>query len=159
MTEIIIRRAIPNDIPTINRLLRQVLEVHAEGRPDVFKSGGKKYDDDEIMSIISSEDTPVYVAIGENADVLGYAFCVLKHTKETSILRERREIYIDDLCVDQSSRGLGVGKALFEHVKKVAVEGGFDAVTLNVWNFNEPAVKFYEKCGMTPLKTMMELPL
>ena len=37
----IIRRAVYSDIEEINNLLRQVLEVHHKGRPDLFKGGVK----------------------------------------------------------------------------------------------------------------------
>lgn len=43
-----IRRATAADIPQIDELLRQVLEVHHAGRPDLFKGGVKKYTDEGI---------------------------------------------------------------------------------------------------------------
>ena len=155
-SNLVIRRAKDSDLPAINRLLRQVLEVHAEGRPDVFKSGGKKYSDSEILEIIGCDDTPVYEAV-DSGEVLGYAFCEIKCTEENAIKRARRSLFIEDFCVDESARGRGVGSALFDYVKGVALDGGFDSVTLNVWSFNETAVKFYESRGMSPLSTIMEL--
>ncbi len=153
-----IRRATENDLPAINKLLRQVLEVHAAGRPDVFKSGGKKFEDSEILKIIGCDDSPVYVAV-DSGEVLGYAFCEVKCTEENAIKRARKSLFIEDFCVDESARGRGVGSALFDYVKSVALDGGFDSVMLNVWRFNESAVKFYEGCGMSPLSTIMELKL
>ena len=38
-----IRRAAASDISGINELLRQVLDVHHKGRPDIFRAGAKKY--------------------------------------------------------------------------------------------------------------------
>ena len=73
----IIRKAEPRDLPAVNRLLEQVLSVHHEGRPDLFKAEGKKYTDEELLAIFANPDTPVFVY--EEADkVLGYAFCVVK---------------------------------------------------------------------------------
>ena len=45
-----IRRATAADIPQIDELLRQVLEVHHAGRPDLFKGGVKKYTDEELKA-------------------------------------------------------------------------------------------------------------
>ena len=38
-----IRRAEERDLPGIRKLLFQVNQLHADGRPDLFKSGGIKY--------------------------------------------------------------------------------------------------------------------
>ena len=46
-----IRRAGKKDLDGINNLLRQVLEVHHSGRPDIFKGNAKKYTDDELVEI------------------------------------------------------------------------------------------------------------
>ena len=42
-TDYCIKRAVKEDIGDIDRLLRQVLEVHHNGRPDLFKTDTKKY--------------------------------------------------------------------------------------------------------------------
>ena len=58
-----IRRATAADIPQIDELLRQVLEVHHAGRPDLFKGGVKKYTDEELKAILANDQTPVFVAV------------------------------------------------------------------------------------------------
>ncbi len=152
-----IRRANKFDLIGINKLLRQVLEVHAAGRPDIFMSGRKKYTDDELLEILSNDNTPVFTAVDDDNSVLGYAFCVYQITQNDNILCDRRVIYIDDLCVDENCRGKHIGTQLFEYVKNFAHDNGFDAITLNVWAFNENALRFYEKCGFSPLKHVMEM--
>ena len=56
-----IRRAEEKDIEGIRKLLYQVNQVHADGRPDLFKSGGIKYTEDELKEIISDRTRPVFV--------------------------------------------------------------------------------------------------
>ena len=68
----------------------------------------------------------------------------------------RKELYIDDLCVDETERRNGVGQRLFEHVKAYAKANGFDWITLNVWNNNVNALAFYRKMGLTERKTILE---
>lgn len=150
-----IRPAREGDIPALIGLLEQVLNIHHEGRPDIFRGHTKKYNEDELRKILQNENTPVFVADG--GEVLGYAFCILQEKKNDSLFQDRKNLYIDDLCVDEGCRSQGIGKALFAYVKDYADSIGCHSVTLNVWAFNESALKFYASCGMEPQRIVMEL--
>lgn len=152
----IIRRAINNDMPGINKLLNQVLMVHHNGRPDLFKANVKKYTDEELEVIIKDDTKPIFVAVDEQDEVLGYAFCVFQQHLNNNILTDVKTLYIDDLCVDEEKRGMHIGKTLYEFVLEFAKAQGCYNVTLNVWSCNESAMKFYEKCGLVPQKVGME---
>ncbi|MBR2853332.1 MAG: GNAT family N-acetyltransferase, partial [Clostridia bacterium] len=65
-------------------------------------------------------------------------------------------LYIDDICVDENARGLGVGRALYDHILNYAREKSCYNVTLNVWTCNPGAMAFYEKLGLTPYRVGME---
>lgn len=151
----IVRRAEIKDIKYIRKLLSQVLEVHHKGRPDIFKSGVRKYTDMEIESIIADDMRPVFVA-DKNGEVLGYSFCIVTENKNDNIICDIKTLYIDDLCVDETARGMKIGKTLYEYVLKYAKEIGCYNVTLNVWYCNKSAMGFYEKMGLTPQKIGME---
>ncbi len=144
------------DINGINRLLRQVLDIHHDGRPDLFRAGAKKYTDAQLEALFCDADRPIFVAKNENGDVLGYAFCVLQQQINNEILTDIRTLYIDDLCVDETVRGQKIGKTLYDHVCAYAKEIGCYNVTLNVWACNESARRFYEKLGMQVQKIGME---
>lgn len=152
----IIRRAEKTDIDAINKLLYEVLMIHHNGRPDLFKANVKKYSDKELAVIIEDESKPIFVAVDEAENVLGYAFCLFEQHKNSNILTDIKTLYIDDLCVDEERRGMHIGKQLYEYVVDFAKLQGCYNLTLNVWACNEGAVKFYEKCGMSPQKLGME---
>ena len=76
-----IRRATINDMGKINNLLCQVLEIHHEGRPDIFKGNAKKYTDDELRNIITDDEKPIFVAESDE-DVVGYAFCIFHQVQQ-----------------------------------------------------------------------------
>ena len=165
-SDMTIRRAVNADIPQIDRLLRQVLEVHHAGRPDLFKGGVKKYTDEELEGILAGDETPVFVAVrpsevgvggaGDDDQVLGYAFCIFQRHPDSHILTDITTLYIDDLCVDERSRGTHVGSALYRFVLDYARECGCYNVTLNVWSCNPSAMAFYEHMGLKPYRVGME---
>lgn len=150
-----IRRAAKRDMERINELLYQVDMVHHIGRPDLFKIG-KKYTDEELLSIIENDKTPIFVATDEKDNVLGYAFCIFQQHVDNNILTDIKTLYIDDLCVDETLRGQHIGKKLYETVLAFAKEQNCYNVTLNVWSCNESAMRFYESCGLKPQKVGME---
>ncbi|MBQ8228062.1 MAG: GNAT family N-acetyltransferase [Clostridia bacterium] len=153
-----IRRACEKDMDGINSLLRQVLEVHHNGRPDIFKPNAKKYTDNELKDILADDLKPIFVAV-EGEEVMGYAFCVFQQHVGNNILTDIKTLYIDDLCVDENLRGKHIGKSLYNFVVDFAKESDCYNVTLNVWSCNESAMKFYEKCGLKPQKVGMEVVL
>ncbi len=122
-----IRRANEKDIPRLIELLGQVLQIHADIRPDIFIAGTTKYKNEELLEMIKDDTNPIYVAADEN-----------------------------DLCVDALTRGQHIGEALFEHVKSEAKRLGCYEVTLNVWAGNTSAEKFYEKMGLKTKERQME---
>lgn len=150
-----IRRAEKRDIPVIGDLLSQVLEIHHQGRPDLFRTGAKKYTDEELEGILRDDDRPVFVA-EEDGKVRGYAFCVFQQYVGHNIMTDVRTLYIDDLCVDEKARSRHVGKALYQYVLEFAREQGCYNVTLNVWASNTDALRFYEAMGLHPQKIGME---
>ena len=151
-----IRKAEERDIPQIMELLGQVLQIHADIRPDIFIPNTTKYTNAELIDMLKEETKPIYVAVGENDRCLGYAFCQLKKQPFSNNMVQFTSLFIDDLCVDKNTRGQHVGRTLFEYVKSEAKKLGCYEVTLNVWEGNTSAEKFYEKMGMKTKERQME---
>ena len=145
-------------IPGMIRLLQQVGEVHHQIRPDIFRAGCQKYDETDLLELLKDPMKPIFIAENDG-DVAGYCFCVKKDIPGNRALLARKELYIDDLCVDENCRRMGIAKALFRHVSAYAKEQGFDVVNLNVWCGNNGAMTFYEQMGMQPRNIMMEIPV
>ncbi len=151
-----IRRAVEKDVDKICELLSQVLEIHAKILPDIFISVTTKYTHDELVEMFKNDEKPIYVAVDENDEVLGYAFCALKNQPFSNNMVPFTSLFIDDLCVDASARGQHIGEKLFEHVKSEAKRLGCYEVTLNVWEGNDSARGFYDKMGLKVKESMME---
>ena len=151
-----IRRARKEDIPAISRLLVQVNTVHHEGRPDIFKGPTVKYTPQQLEGMLADDDAPIFVSVDDGGEVEAHAFCVMKQFIGDNILTDIKTLYIDDICVFEHLRGRGVGSGLYRYVLDYARERGCYNVTLNVWECNPGARRFYEKLGMVPQKTGME---
>ena len=150
-----VRRAIKKDINGIIELLHQVNMVHHVIRPDLFKPNTTKYSEQELEALLNDDSKPVFV-YADGGKVSGHAFCQITEVKDHQLLQDIKTLYIDDICVDESARGQHIGKALYEFVRDYAQSIGCYNITLNVWEGNEPALRFYKSMGMNVQKTGME---
>lgn len=150
-----IRRAQPKDLAMVKHLLDQVDLVHHNGRPDIFNIG-RKYNDEQILEIFGDDRRPVFVAVDEADEVLGYCFGIVQESIGDNVVVDHKTFYIDDLCVDEQCRGGGVGRELYRFAVDYARKIDCYNVTLNVWECNPSARAFYDSLGMKPMKTYME---
>lgn len=150
----VIRTAREEDVSGIMNLLRQVAKVHYEGRSDIFLPK-TKHTEESVKAILKDENSPVLVA-EENGEIIGHAFLQIHRHKNHPTLKAFTTLHLDDLCVDEKARGKGVGTALYRAVEELAKELGCYDITLNVWECNPAAMKFYRSLGLSPLRTTME---
>ena len=153
-----IRFAEAKDVTGILALLRQVGQVHHEGRPDLFRAGAQKYGASQVLAMLNSSKTPIFVAV-QQEKVIGYGFCQVKIYDHDPVIADHTEIYVDDLCVDEACRGQGIGKAIYKEICRYAKMRQANSICLNVWCCNKSAMKFYESLGLKPQKIGMEMPL
>lgn len=109
----------------------------------------------QLERIIVDEQKPIFVA-EHNGKVKGYAFCIFKQNLESKSVTNIKTLYIDDLCVDEDTRGMHIGTKLYNHVIDFARKSSCYNVTLNVWAGNDGAMKFYERIGFKVQKIGME---
>ena len=150
-----IRMAEVRDIPGMIELLYQVGGVHHDIRPDIFRSGAIQYPPEDLENLLKEADKPIFVC-DDGGFVAGYCFCQIREYAGSTVLTDRKELYIDDLCVDQNRRGQHIGSVLYDHAVAYAKEIGCTFLTLNVWCGNNGAMKFYENVGLKPRSITME---
>jgi GNAT superfamily N-acetyltransferase len=63
----------------------------------------------------------------------------------------RPGIYVEDLFVIPALRGHGIGKSLLSYLARLAVERGCGRLEWWVLDWNEPAIRFYERLGAKPM--------
>ena len=117
-----IRLAQPKDIPDLLRLLEQILSVHHQARPDIFKGSGGKYSEKELEKLMEQEQTPIFVYENEDGQILGHLFVTIKEESDNPVLHPIKTLFIEDLCVDQAARGQKIGDQLYQFAVSYAKE-------------------------------------
>lgn len=87
---------------------------------------------------------PVWKAFVVEADnmIVGFAVYYIRYSTWKG-----NRLYLEDLIVTEDYRGRGIGKLLFDRLFEEVRQRGFSGMVWQVLDWNEPAIKFYEKYG------------
>ena len=153
-----VRFANEKDLPAVNRLRREVNDLHVEGRPETFKPGFCPELENYIHTVLADPALDLAVA-EEGGEICGFAVLHELHKPENPYKLAEDYLDIDEFGVAEAWRRRGVGTALIDFCKAVAKERGFDRLELNMWEFNQGALAFYEAAGFTTYRRYMEIKL
>jgi GNAT superfamily N-acetyltransferase len=111
----------------------------------------EKLPDEVTVSLQEFEDAgfgnnPVwkaFVAI-DNDVIIGFALYYVRFSTWKG-----RRVYLEDFIVTEEYRGKGIGKLLFEQIIKETKELGYSGMVWQVLDWNQPAIKFYNKYEAT----------
>ena len=150
-----IRQANVADAVTLARLNIAVHQIHADGRPDIFKSP-----DVEELTVFMRERLldPTYIAYIAEVDgvPVGYTINAIVRRGENPFTKPISYIVVDNISVEPAYRNQGIGEAWMERVYALAREQDIKRVSLAVWAFNERAIAFYERLGFSPFQINMD---
>ncbi|WP_333863262.1 GNAT family N-acetyltransferase [Sphingobacterium sp.] len=134
MTKTTIRQAVIEDCPRMLELIEELA---------IFE----KAPDEVTVSLSEFEDAgfgpqPVWGAfVAEiGSEIVGISLYYTRYSTWKG-----RRLYLEDLIVTESMRGLGIGKLLFDKTLSYGKQCGFHGMVWQVLDWNEPAIKFYEK--------------
>ena len=153
-----VRFAEETELERINVLRKQVNDLHVAGKPEVFKPGFSPELRDYIYAIWNEPEKKIVVA-ETDGEIRGFA--VLNHIirPENPFMYERDYLDIDEFCVDAACRRQGVASAMIGFIRDYAKEKGFRRLELNMWEFNQDALAFYEAAGFQTFRRYMEMML
>jgi GNAT superfamily N-acetyltransferase len=135
-----IRAAQPGDVPVIADLIRQLAKFEKLENEVVLT--------EELLMIGLFGPHPYAETVIAEEDGQPIGFALFFHTFSTFLARPG--IYLEDLFVLAEHRGRGVGRALLAHLAHLAVERGCGRLEWAVLNWNQEAIRFYERLGARP---------
>ena len=136
-----LRAAEPRDVPAITGLIRELAEFE--------KLSHLVQVTPETLHPHLFGQRPVVEALVAEAGGAVVAFALFFTNFSTFL--SRPGLYLEDLYVQPALRGSGIGKALLERLGAIAVERGYGRFEWSVLDWNENAIRFYEKMGATVL--------
>ena len=127
----------------VNRLARQVHEMHVQWRPDLYQMPDELFPEELYAELVKNRE--LYVAKLDGA-VIGFALLRMRVSEGVGKVT-RKIMLIDQVCVDEALRNHGIGTQIMEEVRVLARAFGCTDLQLGVYPQNDAAVSFYQKCG------------
>ena len=152
----VIRFAKEDELEKINVLRKQVNDLHVEGKPDVFKPGFSEELQNYVYYIFKDPEQKIVVA-DKDGELCGFAILQHIYKPENPFMKVRDFLDIDEFCVDEKHRREGIATALIEFIKNFAIDQGYHRLELNMWEFNQDALAFYEAAGFETFRRYMEM--
>jgi GNAT superfamily N-acetyltransferase len=135
----VIRPATPADVPALVALIRELavfekLEHLVQATPEKLHPQlfGPRPAAEAVVATLTPEGPPV-------------GFALFFHNFSTFLAQPG--LYLEDLYVQPAQRGLGIGKALLQHLGALAVDRGCGRFEWSVLDWNENAIAFYRRMG------------
>ncbi|MBU1046857.1 GNAT family N-acetyltransferase [Patescibacteria group bacterium] len=145
--EIDIKKAKKEDYYSFLEILEESEEKHRLGVPWRYKKPESEFFTKNDFEKMIKDQNCNFLIAKEDEKVLGYIIAYKKEISETSILKPRKYIFINDLAVKDNYKRQGVGSLLMEKIEEWAREIKINEIELNVWFFNKEAFSFYEERG------------
>jgi len=145
--DITIRPATAKDYDALCAIIDEVDTLHRERMPHIFRRPpGPVRDREYILGLLADDNVGLFVAEVEG-QVAGFVHVLVRDTPPWPILVPRRRALVDSLAVGQEFRRSGIGRALMDRAHAWAAAKGAVDVELNVFEFNQPALAFYQALG------------
>jgi diamine N-acetyltransferase len=152
--ELRIRNLHANDFAGLRELVQQVHNLHLSKRPDIF--GDVDPLSLEYFEYILKDESTITLVAELDGQIVGYCILIIKKPSSNPLMKPRKVLFMDNLCVHENYRNQGIGKKLYLEALTRARQLGADSLELSVWSFNENAIEFYKAMGMTEKIITME---
>ncbi|MGL4573898.1 MAG: GNAT family N-acetyltransferase [Burkholderiaceae bacterium] len=141
-----IRPATPDDLAAICALGKDVNDLHSQAYPWAFVRLNSPDDAAEHWqrSMVGPQTITLVACVQDQ--VVGFVNAALARDEHV-LLFPTLACRIGSVAVRAAHQGKGIGHALMDAIECWARENGAQDLRLNVWNFNQRAIKLYEELG------------
>jgi GNAT superfamily N-acetyltransferase len=146
--EVIIRKAVAEDVSSIVELWKELMDFHKE-RDRIFTRSATGHESfaDFIKGHISKDTSCLFVAEADE-EIIGY--CLVFIEKYPPVIELQEYCLVQDIAVTEKYRRMGIGKRFLKEAKSWYSEKGIHRVEARVSTYNKAAREFWAEMGFAP---------
>ncbi len=150
-----IRKATAADYSSVCELFDEMDALHRDHLPHIFQQpNGAAREEDYYLGLIADANVALLVAeVGGN--VVGLVHAIVRDPPAIPVFVPRRYAVVDAIVVGSGFQNQGIGRRLMEAARVWAIAKGATSIQLNVYEFNQAAISFYEGLGYQTLSRKM----
>jgi len=153
--EISVRKATADDYNSLCKLFDEIDALHRDHLPHLFqKPGGAAREQDYYLGLIADENVALLVAEADEK-LVGFGHTIVRDTPVFPVFVPRRYAIVEGIVVKSGFQNHGIGRILMDKMQEWATTKGATSIELNVYEFNETAISFYERLGYQTLSRKM----
>jgi len=153
--EISVRKATADDYNSLCKLFDEIDALHRDHLPHLFKKpGGAAREQDYYLGLIADENVALLVAEADEK-LVGFGHTIVRDTPVFPVFVPRRYAIVEGIVVKSGFQNHGIGRILMDKMQEWATTKGAASIELNVYEFNETAISFYERLGYQTLSRKM----
>ena len=134
------------DFEAVNRLARQVHELHVQWRPDLFRSVQYPITPEEFSALLQEQRL---LLAQKDGTVVAYAVFAMQEF-DIPKLMPQKTLKLEEICVEEAYRRQGIAKALLQELMRLGKAAGCTDLHLTCDPHNAAGIAFYESLGMQP---------
>ena len=154
--KVLVRPADYEELARINEIRRYVNDVHVAGRPDTFRPGFSRELEQILYRRFETENWVILAAVVDG-EIAGFATVEYLDKPESPYNLARKMYHVEEFGVAPQFHRKGVATALVAYMKRDAAQRGYPRIELDMWEFNQGALAFYENVGFQTYRRYMEL--
>lgn len=134
------------DANLLAKLNHDVQEIHHDIEPEIFKPFDQESIETFFQKVLQNSSVTAYIA-DVDGEAAGYMLLAKITTEDNPFKYGHTILHIDQICVESSYKGKGIGKALVEYAKRYAIENQIKRIVMNYWTQNHNSGEFFRSQG------------
>ena len=141
-----VRKATTNDYNTLCELFDEIEALHRDNLPHIFQKPRGSVREKYYSGLMADENVSLFVAEA-GGKLVGFVHAIVRDTPAIPVFVPRRYAIVDSIVVKSEFQNHGTGRILMDKMQEWAIAKGAVSIELNVYEFNETAISFYERLG------------
>jgi diamine N-acetyltransferase len=142
-----IRKAAAEDYSSMCELFDEIDSLHRDHLPHIFqKPNGAARERDYYLELIADEKVALFVAEA-GGQLIGFVHAFTRDAPDFPVFVPWHYAIVDSIVVKSEFQNHRTGKILMGKIQEWAVAKGAASIELNVYEFNQTAISFYENLG------------